>query len=300
MAQSLITKFEDFTPSNVTYGAPRTNTRGGKSIKILDEKRNNLVLTSPLLLTWGINKMEDEKTGRVSYNMALQFPGQEYSNDSNMEFLEKIKELEELVLDACVKNSKEWFGKASMSKEVAKELMYPILKYPKNKDTQEIDYSRSPTMKIKIPFWEGNFNLELYDMDKNALFKPNMSNSLEDGEFEQFIPKTAYVSCILQCNGIWFTSGRFGVTWQLTQAVVRRPVRIEGGCFISLSSDDKKTVSDVEKREDMADDGTEQVDTTQVHDSDDEHEPEPELEEKPKKTVVKKRRTVATKSKKST
>ena len=37
-----------------------------------------------------------------------------------------------------------------------------VLKY--DKETGEYDYSRSPTLKVKIPYWEGNFKgVELYD-----------------------------------------------------------------------------------------------------------------------------------------
>ena len=32
--------------------------------------------------------------------------------------------------------------------------------YPKNKDTGELDYDRNPTMKLKVPYWDGNFNVE--------------------------------------------------------------------------------------------------------------------------------------------
>jgi len=297
MAAKLITSYDNFIPSSISYGAPRTNARGGKSIKIQDEKRNNLVLTTPLLLTWGINKMTDEKTNNDSYNIALQFPGEGYSNDSTDLFFDKIKEFESLVLDSCVENSKEWFGKPNMSRELAKELMYPILKYPKDKETQELDYSRPPTMKIKIPYWEGKFNLELYDTEREQLFNPTMSSNLSDGDFEQYIPKTSHIVGVIQCNGVWFTSGRFGVTWQLTQAIVRRPVRIEGKCFLSLGSDDQQTLDDVSKRESnkSASDDVPDVDTTQVEDSDNEQD-EPELQEKPKKTTTKVRRKVTKKT----
>ena len=62
-----------------------------------------------------------------------------------------------------------------MTREVAEALMYPILKYPKDKQTGEPDMTRWPSMKLKIPCWEGDFKVELYDMNRNALYLPNAS-----------------------------------------------------------------------------------------------------------------------------
>jgi hypothetical protein len=304
MAHELITNFESFAPSSVSYGAPRTNARGGKSIKIQDARKNTLILSTPLILTWGANKMVDEDTGRVSYNMSIQFPNEQYGTDSTRDFFEKMKQFESNVLDACVKNSKEWFGKTKMSREVAEALFTPILKYPKDKVTGEPDYDRAPTMRIKIPYWDGKFNVELYDTDRNPIFTPD--TDLEGRAFEGFIPKASHIAGAIQCNGLWFAAGKFGVTWQLVQAIVRRPVRLQGGCFLTMNSDDHKTLDDVARREaetSASAEVAEELDTmaaTNVDDSDDEdqsaaaeeEEPEPE----PKPVVKKKRRVVKKKT----
>lgn len=269
-ASDLITDFSVFTPSSISYGKPRVNNRGGKSIKFLDSNNNNLVVSTPLMLTWGVNKMVDEDTGRVSYNMSLQFPSDDYSNDSIRKFFKDMTELESKVLDDSCTYSKDWFGKQKMSREVAEALFSPMLKYPKDKTSGEPDYTRSPTVRVKIPYWEGKFNVELYDTDNNVIF--NQDVDLDDKPFENMIPKASHVACVLQCNGLWFAAGKFGVTWQLVQAVVRRPVRIQGQCFIKLSSDDRKIVKRIQEQEDEQDNEQEdqQVDTTAVQDSDDE------------------------------
>lgn len=294
MAHELITSFDEFVPSAISYGAPRTNARGGKSIKILDARKNTLILSTPLILTWGVNKMVDEDTGRVSYNMSLQFPSGDYSNDATSEFYEKMKEFESKVLDDAVVNCKDWFGKGKMSREVAEALFTPILKYPKDKTTGEPDYDRSPTLRLKIPYWEGKFNVELYDTEQTPIFTPDMD--LHGKSFETLVPKASHVIAAMQCTGLWFAAGKFGVTWQLTQAIVRRPVRLQGGCFLSLSSEDHKTLDAVAQREalesDANEDGEEETHDTEVQDSDDEVEPEPE----PKPVIKKKRKVVKKKT----
>ena len=62
-----------------------------------------------------------------------------------------------------------------MSREVVDALWSPMLKYPKNQATMEPDTTRPPTLKLKLPSWEGAFKFELFDTQNNILI-PN-----EDG-----------------------------------------------------------------------------------------------------------------------
>lgn len=296
-ASDLITSFEDFVPSSTSYGKPKVNSRGGKAIKIMDTNNNTLVVQTPLMLTWGVNKMVDDDTGRVSYSMSLQFPSDDYSNDSIRKFYKDIQELENKVLDDACLYSKEWFGKQKMSREVAEALFSPILKFPKDKESGEPDYTRNPTMRVKVPYWEGKFNVELYDIDGLMIF--NQDSDLDARPIENCIPKASHCSCILQCNGVWFAAGKFGVTWQLVQSVVRRPVRIQGQCFIKLNSDDQKIMKRVQDQEDLASQEEQDIDSVVIDDSDNEdkkndteNEPTVEEEVKPVKKTIRKKKVV--------
>jgi len=297
-ASDLITRFEDFDVSTTGYGAPRVNARGGKSVKILDAKKSTLYLSTPLMLTWGINKMVDDDTGRVSYSLALQFPGESYTNESTQMFFDKMRALEDKVLDDAVVNSKQWLNKTKMSREVAEALFTPLLKYPKDKATGEPDYSRSPSLRVKISYWEGKFNTELYNLDGTTIF--NSGTDLGATSFETLIPKTSHVACILQCNGLWFAGGKFGVTWKLTQAAVRRPVRIQGSCFVTLSNDDREKADSITRQEAedtaSAEVSAELEETAALVDDSDAEEAEPEPAPKPKpkkKRIVKKKKKTA-------
>lgn len=308
MAQALITSFEDFEPTQTTYGAPRTNARGGKSIKIMDERKNTLILSTPIMLSWGVNKMIDENTDKVSYTVSLQFPSSDYSNDDTTTFLDKLKVFENNILDDCTKNSKDWFGRTTMSREVAEALYTPILKYPKDKNTGELDYSRPPTLRVKVPYWEGKFSTELYDMDGGLIFDAtNADEILSNDSFESLIPKTSHLIACIQCNGLWFAAGKFGVTWKLVQSMVKKPVRIQGGCFLKPRTNDlkkldsivNKETTETETHEEDREEEEQQQETKQpthkVEDSDEEndeeeHEPEPVPVKKTpaKRKVVKK------------
>ena len=290
MASELITTYESFNPESVSYGSAKINKRGGKSIKILDSKKNSLILSTPLILTWGINKMVDEDSGRASYNLAIQYPSENYGTDATREFYSKMRDLENRVLDDAVKHSKEWFNKDKMSREVAEALYTPMLKHPYIKGTKEPDLTRAPSTKIKISYWDGKFNTELYDVNRNLLFDPDMT--MNDDEFQALIPKASHIAGLIQCNGIWFVGGKFGISWQLVQAVIRRPVRIQGSCFVNLNSDDKKQIETLDKQEEDTVNETveeeEEENSIQVQDSEDEEEEKVEKKPKRKRNVKKK------------
>merc|ERR1711966_556031 len=117
-----------------------------------------------------------------------------------------LKSMEEKILQDAVNNSKDWFGK-TQSKEVIDAFWNPILKYPKDKETNEPDYHRSPTLKVKLPVWDGQYKFEVFD-ENNTLLLPN-----DDGlSPDDIIQKTSHMKCILQCGGIWMANGSFGVS----------------------------------------------------------------------------------------
>ena len=211
-----------------------------------------------------------------------------------------MKVLENKVLDDACSKSKEWFGKSKLSREVAEAMMYPILKYPKDKNSGELDLSRNPNMKLKLPYWEGVFNLELYDMKGKPLFLPTK----EGAEGPQgsktpvdLVPSRTYVKGLVACNGIWMAGGRFGLTWKLIQAQVRPPVRLVGTgvCHIDSDSDDEELLDVVKSNENKNDDYSEvEKSSPNFSDGEDVEEVEEEVEEveevKPKKIKKKVRR----------
>ena len=291
---SEILKGTQFTLDDVSLGKPKVNASGGKNIPIFNAKAKKLLnLSTPLMLTWGVNENDFEGNGRKTYDMALQFPSEEYNNESSAAFLKNMTAFENHIKSQALENCKDWFNKTKMSADVIDALWTPILKYPKDKDTGDFDYNRPPTLRIKIPIWEGVFKSEIYDMEKNMLF-PNADNeSLTPGDF---IVRTSNLAAVITCGGIWFANGKFGVTWKLLQAMVKPKQSLKGKCHIDLDVDEKSKLS--KQVVDEVDD-EEPVATTDVADSDDEQEtpventppppPEPAPEKKKKKVVKKKK-----------
>ena len=282
--QNMILKGTTFTLNDINIGKPKINSSGGKNVALFNSKAKKLLnLSTPLMLTWGVNENDFEGNGKKTYDMSLQFPSEEYLTDATTSFLNNLKTLEAHIKSEAIKNSKEWFNKAKMTEEVIDALWTPMVRYPKDKDTGEFDTSRSPTLRITLPFWDGAFNSEIYDMEKNQLFP----SEDEAASPMALIAKASQVALVISSGGIWFANGKFGTTWKLVQAVVKPKASLRGKCHIELDDDEQAKLSS----QVVAEDETEE--TVVVADSEDEEEPEPEPEvpaaPAKKKRIVKKK-----------
>ena len=259
--------------TDYSYTKPKVNASGGKSIGILNkETMKGLYLSTPLMLTWGVNENTDEKTGTKSYDMSLQFPKEEYNTEIVENFLNSMKSFEQKLKSDAIQNSKDWFNKQKMSSEVVDALWTPMLKYPKDKETGEFDYNRPPTLRIKLNMWDGVFKCELYDIEQTTIFPNN--NGLMPGDL---IAKGTNVATVIQCGGLWFASGKFGVTWRLIQAVVKPRETLMGKCLITLSVDEKeKLKQQSDNEDDIVDVKTEKTTTVDDSDDDDDDKVEPQ------------------------
>lgn len=224
-----------FDCTKTRYGAPKANASGGKAVSVFSTAINSgLKLSTPLMLTWGASDFE----GNKQYAMSLQFPSQEYLTSDTDAFLRNMKTFEDKIKSDALTYSKEWFGKVHKSSEVIDALFTPMLKYPKDKQTREFDYTKSPTLSVKTPNYEGVWKFEVYDEDENKLYPSNDSLGVNPLDYLQ---KGTHLACIIQCGGLWFANGKFGITWRLAQAVVQKPKETIGGrCLLKLKTTDKE------------------------------------------------------------
>jgi len=239
MASLFLNGVSDDLANSVNIGTPKVNASGGKNIPVFNRvARSGLKMSTPMLLTWGVTENDFDGTGKKTYDMALQFPSAEYATDESTAFLENLKRFEKFVKDQACLNSKAWFGKVQ-SAEVVEAFWTPMLRYSKDKTTGDFDYSKPPTLRIKLPYWDNKFKFEAFNVHGEMIFPK------EDVNIVNVIPKSSEVKMILQCGGIWFAGGKFGVTWKPFQVVVKPKVQLtQGVCHIA--TDDIKKV-DIKK-----------------------------------------------------
>lgn len=246
----MIMNAADFNPNtDITFADPKVNPKtSGKSVGIINNKnKSSLKLRFPLALTWGAQLYTDPSSGRESYSMSIQFPGDGYKTPQTDKWLANMTAMEDVVLTHVMANWKKLFNKPAPSKEAAEVLYTRSLKYSRDPNTGEINTTKSPTMKVKLGYWDNKFDCEIYSPEGKMLFSqethPNSSPI-------ELIPKASQTAVIVQCGGIWFAGGKFGVTWKLLQAVVKPKPTLKGKCLISLTQEDRAVISTQEIAED--------------------------------------------------
>lgn len=235
----VVLSVSDWNTSGIRYMQPKINDRGGKSINIISTQTNrSLHITTPLMMTWGIADFVDDKgESDGKYNISLNFPMQAAA--ATDDFLKKLKDFENQILDDAVKYSDAWFGE-EMSREVAKHTFFPFLKYSKDKSTKKIDPTKPPSIRAKVSNYNNRWGVEIYDTKGSLIFPCDNDNMTP----MDFVPKKSNVACVLQCGGIWFGGKGWGITWKLNQCVVKpqENVSVYGKCHITLSSDDAEAI----------------------------------------------------------
>jgi hypothetical protein len=273
---SAFVKTSQFTPSSVTYGKAIVDKRGNKRIPILFNGQK-LALNTPLMFTWyGANERVSEDSGRVSYDIEPVLQADKAV--SIAAFKEKMIALENKVLDDAVTYSKEWFGKSKMSRDVAEDKLWPMVKFPRRKDakgnlTDELDKTKDPRMKFKIPYWEGQFtNISVYELptqkgqdasplwlnpDKCRSAKPAVEVPQEEGGTPiDFLPERSYIKCGISCKGIYFSGGKCSIGWTLVDVQVRLPPKrtFTAKSGVEYDSDDDELLNQISLQETHASD----------------------------------------------
>jgi hypothetical protein len=270
MAERIVNGTDLNIVDNLMFSAPKATAQGAKSVNILNKKTKTIfVMTAPLMLTWGATdyKAEGEEKGNGKFELSLQFPGEEYKTEDTDKFLENVKAVELLIKTSALTYSKEWLGKQIKSAEVIDALCTPMLKYPKDKQTGDYDYSKPPTLRVKLPQWEGVWKSELYDEEGQKLFPSTTNPSLTPLDL---LKKGSNIMCLIQFGGIWLINGKISANWKLVQAVVQKPRdQLQGQCFIKIKQQDKDKLVKQAVVEDV-------VDCTTVDDSDEEQEDDEE------------------------
>ena len=322
---SAFVKTSQFTPSSVTYGKAIVDKRGNKRIPILFNGQK-LALNTPLMFTWnGANERVSEDSGRVSYDIEPVLQADKAA--SIAAFKEKMIALENKILDDAVIYSKEWFGKSKMSRDVAEDKLWPMVKFPRRKDakgnlTDELDKTKDPRMKFKIPYWEGQFtNISVYELptqkgqeatplwlnpDKCRSAKPAVEVPQEEGGTPiDFLPERSYIKCGISCKGIYFSGGKCSIGWTLVDVQVRLPPKrtFTAKSGVEYDSDDDELLNQISRQETAASDEDESKEDAPSFSSDGEGEVDKEDEEeeevvesppkpKKKKKVVRRKKKV--------
>lgn len=236
---------KNFNVDKLKYSELKVMKSGAKSIYI-NYNGNKVNLQTPVLnIPYGINdnmqfikKDENRKDEERKYDITVSFKGMD-ENPKIKQFHDKMKELEQKIIDDAFVNRLAWFkNNYSGNKEVISNMFTPIVKHDKDKQTGEYANKYPPTFKAKIPFnsLENKFEFDCYDMDNNEINFNDILTNLKGGK-AQFI---------IQLNGIWFSAGMFGCSWKIVSSKFQQ-INTSKLTFVADSDDEMNNAEDDEE-----------------------------------------------------
>jgi hypothetical protein len=213
-----------FQSKAITLSAPRTLQSGAKQA-YLNYNGERLVMQTAVSMTspFGLNTFANQQ-GQNEYSVDLSFRGHEQRPEVK-EFMRVLEQMDELMINEGVKNSKAWF-KADLNREVIKAFYTPSLKYSKDKEGNVLSYP--PNIKVKLPKRNGEWDTKFYDL-KGSPYK--------GVPVEELIVKGTQITAIIECGGVWFAGSKFGLTWRAKQVAIHKlPERMSDFAFKGLDT----------------------------------------------------------------
>ena len=202
--------------SKLKYAEIKTLASGSKSIYVNYGTQKLRIQTPVMHMPYGIGEgFEDKNTKKVEvkkntdkkYDITLSFKGADENPKINT-FLEKMREIENEIIDKAYENREAWFkDDFDGNKAFVARLFSPIVKIDKDKQTGKVVGKYPPTTRVKIPYDGVNdkFTFDALDMENNEIV------------FQDIIPKLkgGKTQLIIELTGIWIAGGKYGCTWKV-------------------------------------------------------------------------------------
>lgn len=274
MSSTILPKNIDM--SKLKYSEVKTLQSGAKSVYI-NYGTGKLRLQTPVMsMPYGLGEgYEDKqlaKAGTVvtksanekKYDLTLSFKGQD-ENPKIQLFHDKLKEIEQKIIDDAFNNRLEWFkDDFDGNKSFVAKLFNNMVKIDKDPKTGKPIGKYPPTFKVKIPFDNKNdkFTFDSYTMENDEV------------DFEQIMQKLKSGKCqlIIELSGIWFAGGKYGCTWKMISGKFQISQNMKA-TFIEDSDTEKAVIDDEEEDdEDISDPAVAVESSNQVDNSDEEEE----------------------------
>ena len=222
---SSIVQASAFDASKITVTVPKMLDSGSKQSYLnYGDSRGKLTLQTPSLPSpFGLNVFD--KAGPPKYSVDLALRG--YQEEPKVKtFFNALTALDNTMIELGVKNSKQWFGK-EMKREIIEAFYTPTVKFGRDKEGNPSSYP--PNINVKLKKDRKNpdaFECKFYD--EKSRTDPR-APPLTGIPVEEILVKKTEVTALIECTGVWFAGGKFGVSWKGVQMRLdKRPDSING------------------------------------------------------------------------
>jgi hypothetical protein len=143
-------------------------------------------------------------------------------------FFDALSALDEFMIDQGVKNSKLWF-KSEMKREVVEAFYTPTVKFGRDKEGNQTPYPPNVKLQLRRRRDHDEFETDFYD--EKSKTDPN-AKPLKGIPIEEMLVKKVEVTALMQCTGVWFAGGKFGLSWKAVQVRLDSvPAGLRGPAF---------------------------------------------------------------------
>jgi hypothetical protein len=198
----------NFNTQKISFSPLKVLDSGGKQAYVNYDGSMFVFQTPNCRLPYGMSAFD--KAGPVKYSAELSLQGYDDVKGKMKPFYDALQRLDDFMIDQGVKNSRQWF-KSDLSRDVIKAFYTPMIRLAKDKDGNPKPYP--PTIKVSLKQKRDSqeFDVQCYD-EKKSLYKGI--------PLEELLVKSANVTCLIQCTGVWFAGSKYGLSWKLVQALV--------------------------------------------------------------------------------
>ena len=273
---SALVKGKNIDTSKVSFSTPRVLDNGAKLVYVNYNNGRFSVQTPWMEMPWKMGVFTEGEYPK--YSIDISFKGMDESPELQG-FHDKLLELEQKIIDGGFENSVAWFKKKKTTREVVEAIYNPIVKVSKDKETGEPDGKWPPSMKLKVPRRDGTWECKIQD-SKGPIKINDPENPVN---LEDVLVKNTRVRGIMQCVGLWISSGNYMCQWKLVKAEVEVPDGYSNEDFLEDTDDEDGETQPTQLEDSDGSDGEDNASTEPEASPEPEPEPEPVA---PKKKVV--------------
>lgn len=224
---------------NVVFKEPKVNPKyGNVSVPIAYKNKDGnpvpfVMQMPPLKAFVGYSTFEGDNSVKISLPLSIH---ELETNPRHKELCDFFEKFDKLVVDKVFSNPK-WIKKnKNTSREVIVDKYHPCLRFPVDKETNEITDKYPPNLKLKIMTnQDGTVRTKVFNPDKTPVDNPN-----------EAVVKGAIVSSLMECTGMWVVGGKFGVSFRAVQLMIKSVPQRDAFAFQDDSDDEDDLEEDSE------------------------------------------------------
>jgi hypothetical protein len=213
-------------------------------------------------------------------------------------FYNALSTLDEFMVDEATKNSKLWF-KQELKREVVEAFYTPSVKFGRDKEGNPTPYP--PNVKVQLRKKRNANDTAAADSDLSNSFDVDVFDAsaatdanarpIKGVPMGDLLVRRVEVTCLIECTGVWFAGGKFGLSWKASQIRVdKAPSGLVGRGYAFVQDEEERDDAEAEA---PAPTSFKQSAEGEEEDEEDEDEEEVVAPPPPKKTSMTTKKVVA-------